>query len=218
MLTKEDLNISSSGPLRQRSEAGRFRWLQRRRRWPGGRSEDLPAGVPPLPVWLWGHLSAFRRDRLLHPHSRSVGDPPPKNVRPRRLEPPVCLWQTCTWRRWGVSWGVRTTWSPAWADTSSRALWPLFTITSNTPTTSVRSTAEDLNRQTFPAAERVFSPSVNDGRRAVPCAYSYFLFKPEDEVMKQNLLYYEAYSQEWGLQPQHFTARTVTKTRLSKIY
>lgn len=89
MLTNEDLNISSSGPLRQRSEAGRFRWLQRRRRWPGGRSEDLPAGVPPLPVWLWGHLSAFRRDRLLHPHSRSVGDPPPKNVRPRRLEPPV---------------------------------------------------------------------------------------------------------------------------------
>ncbi|KAF6724990.1 Synaptonemal complex protein SC65 [Oryzias melastigma] len=49
---------------------------------------------------------------------------------------------------------------------------------------------------------------LNDGRRAVPCAYSYFLFKPEDEVMKQNLLYYEAYSQQWGLQPQHFTART----------
>ncbi|RVE59461.1 hypothetical protein OJAV_G00188750 [Oryzias javanicus] len=46
---------------------------------------------------------------------------------------------------------------------------------------------------------------LNDGRRAVPCAYSYFLFKPEDEVMKQNLLYY---SEQWGLQPQHFTART----------
>ncbi|XP_004078324.1 endoplasmic reticulum protein SC65-like [Oryzias latipes] len=49
---------------------------------------------------------------------------------------------------------------------------------------------------------------LNDGRRAVPCAYSYFLFKPEDDVMKHNLLYYKAYSQQWGLQPQHFTPRT----------
>lgn len=82
-----------------------------------------------------------------------------------------------------------------------------------------KSTAEDLNRQTFPAAEHVFCCdlwSVNDGRRAVPCAYSYFLFKPEDEVMKQNLLYYKAYSQQWGLQPQHFTPRTVTATHFCK--
>uniref|UniRef100_A0A3Q3B519 Prolyl 3-hydroxylase family member 4 (inactive) n=1 Tax=Kryptolebias marmoratus TaxID=37003 RepID=A0A3Q3B519_KRYMA len=48
---------------------------------------------------------------------------------------------------------------------------------------------------------------VNDGRRAAPCAFSYFLFEPEDRVMKQNLLYYKAYSQQWGLQPEHFTPR-----------
>ncbi|XP_032429478.1 endoplasmic reticulum protein SC65-like [Xiphophorus hellerii] len=49
---------------------------------------------------------------------------------------------------------------------------------------------------------------LNDGRRAVPCAYSYFLFQPEDPVMKDNLLYYEAYSPQWGLQFHHFTPRT----------
>ncbi|CAI5658831.1 unnamed protein product [Oreochromis niloticus] len=48
---------------------------------------------------------------------------------------------------------------------------------------------------------------LNDGRSAVPCAYSYFLFEPEDPVMKQNLLYYKAYSQQWGLQSNHFTPR-----------
>uniref|UniRef100_A0A3Q0RV80 Prolyl 3-hydroxylase family member 4 (inactive) n=1 Tax=Amphilophus citrinellus TaxID=61819 RepID=A0A3Q0RV80_AMPCI len=50
--------------------------------------------------------------------------------------------------------------------------------------------------------------AVNDGRSAVPCAYSYFLFEPEDPVMKQNLQYYKAYSQQWGLQSNHFTPRT----------
>ncbi|MED6235578.1 hypothetical protein ATANTOWER_029391 [Ataeniobius toweri] len=49
---------------------------------------------------------------------------------------------------------------------------------------------------------------LNDGRRAVPCAYSYFLFQPEDPVMKHNLLYYKAYSPQWGLQSQHLTPRT----------
>uniref|UniRef100_UPI0037E8283E endoplasmic reticulum protein SC65-like n=1 Tax=Semicossyphus pulcher TaxID=241346 RepID=UPI0037E8283E len=49
---------------------------------------------------------------------------------------------------------------------------------------------------------------MNDGRSAVPCAYSYFLFEPEDQVMKQNLQYYEAYSEQWGLQPEHFSPRT----------
>ncbi|XP_037610353.1 endoplasmic reticulum protein SC65-like [Sebastes umbrosus] len=48
---------------------------------------------------------------------------------------------------------------------------------------------------------------LNDGRSALPCAYSYFLFEPEDEVMKQNLQYYKAYSEQWGLQPDHFTPR-----------
>ncbi|XP_031170980.1 endoplasmic reticulum protein SC65-like [Sander lucioperca] len=49
---------------------------------------------------------------------------------------------------------------------------------------------------------------LNDGRSALPCAYSYFLFEPEDQVMKQNLLYYKAYSEQWGLQHNHFTPRT----------
>nr|XP_046234097.1 endoplasmic reticulum protein SC65-like isoform X2 [Scatophagus argus] len=49
---------------------------------------------------------------------------------------------------------------------------------------------------------------LNEGRRAVPCAYSYFLFEPEDQVMEQNIKYYKAYSEQWGLQPEHFTPRT----------
>uniref|UniRef100_A0A672ZSP1 Prolyl 3-hydroxylase family member 4 (inactive) n=1 Tax=Sphaeramia orbicularis TaxID=375764 RepID=A0A672ZSP1_9TELE len=48
---------------------------------------------------------------------------------------------------------------------------------------------------------------MNNGRSAVPCAYSYFLLEPEDRVMKQNLQYYKAYSEQWGLQSQHFTPR-----------
>ncbi|XP_026171941.1 endoplasmic reticulum protein SC65-like [Mastacembelus armatus] len=48
---------------------------------------------------------------------------------------------------------------------------------------------------------------LNDGRSAVASAYSYFLFEPEDQVMKQNLLYYKAYSEQWGLQSGHFTPR-----------
>ncbi|XP_070707395.1 endoplasmic reticulum protein SC65-like [Pempheris klunzingeri] len=48
---------------------------------------------------------------------------------------------------------------------------------------------------------------LNEGRSAVLCAHSYFLFEPEDQVMKHNLLYYEAYSEQWGLQPDHFTPR-----------
>ncbi|CAN9508583.1 unnamed protein product [Ophioblennius macclurei] len=49
---------------------------------------------------------------------------------------------------------------------------------------------------------------LNDGRSAVPCVYSYFLFEPEDQVMQQNLQYYKAYSQQWGLQSDYFTPRT----------
>ncbi|KAM9716913.1 endoplasmic reticulum protein SC65-like [Menidia menidia] len=48
---------------------------------------------------------------------------------------------------------------------------------------------------------------LNDGRKAVPCAYSYSLFDPEDQLMKQNLLYYKVYSQQWGLQSGHFKPR-----------
>ncbi|KAJ0016006.1 hypothetical protein NQD34_014296 [Periophthalmus magnuspinnatus] len=48
---------------------------------------------------------------------------------------------------------------------------------------------------------------LNKGRNAVQCAHSYFLFEPEDQVMRQNLVYYEAYSEQWSLQPEDFTPR-----------
>ncbi|KAK2820438.1 hypothetical protein Q5P01_023397 [Channa striata] len=49
---------------------------------------------------------------------------------------------------------------------------------------------------------------LNDGRSAVACAHSYFLFEPEDQVMKHNLLHYKANSEQWGLESDHFTPRT----------
>ncbi|XP_072523870.1 endoplasmic reticulum protein SC65-like [Salminus brasiliensis] len=48
---------------------------------------------------------------------------------------------------------------------------------------------------------------MNDARGAVPCASSYMLFDPEDDVMKQNMRYYQAYRQQWGLQQHHFYPR-----------
>ncbi|XP_017559953.1 endoplasmic reticulum protein SC65-like [Pygocentrus nattereri] len=48
---------------------------------------------------------------------------------------------------------------------------------------------------------------MNDARRAVPCASSYMLFDPSDEVMKQNMHYYYEYRQQWGLQQRHFYPR-----------
>ncbi|XP_046888193.1 endoplasmic reticulum protein SC65-like isoform X2 [Hypomesus transpacificus] len=48
---------------------------------------------------------------------------------------------------------------------------------------------------------------LNDARSAAPCASSYILFDPEDDVMKQNILYYRSYSQQWGLEDSHFTPR-----------
>ncbi|KAI4881628.1 hypothetical protein NFI96_016845, partial [Prochilodus magdalenae] len=48
---------------------------------------------------------------------------------------------------------------------------------------------------------------LNDARSAVPCASSYMLFDPSDEVMKQNMQYYHTYRQQWGLQQRHFYPR-----------
>uniref|UniRef100_A0A3Q3KQD1 Leprecan-like alpha-helical domain-containing protein n=1 Tax=Monopterus albus TaxID=43700 RepID=A0A3Q3KQD1_MONAL len=67
---------------------------------------------------------------------------------------------------------------------------------------------------------------LNDGCSAVPCAYSYFLLEPEDQVMKQNLLYYKAYGEQWGIHSDHFTPRmealqhhnqTVTQKQMLKF-
>ncbi|XP_010903423.2 endoplasmic reticulum protein SC65-like [Esox lucius] len=48
---------------------------------------------------------------------------------------------------------------------------------------------------------------LNDSRSAAPCASSYVLFDPEDEVMRQNMLYYRAYQEQWGLDDHSFIPR-----------
>uniref|UniRef100_A0A8K9XRE8 Prolyl 3-hydroxylase family member 4 (inactive) n=1 Tax=Oncorhynchus mykiss TaxID=8022 RepID=A0A8K9XRE8_ONCMY len=49
--------------------------------------------------------------------------------------------------------------------------------------------------------------AVNDARSAAPCASSYVLFDPEDKVMRQNMLYYQSYREQWGLDDHSFTPR-----------
>lgn len=61
----------------------------------------------------------------------------------------------------------------------------------------------------------LFVNPVNDGRRAVPCAFSYSLLEPEDGVMEQNLRYYKAYGEQWGLETEHFTPRKVRRKALA---
>ncbi|KAF7648656.1 hypothetical protein LDENG_00153590 [Lucifuga dentata] len=48
---------------------------------------------------------------------------------------------------------------------------------------------------------------LNDVRNAAPCAASYMLFDPDDQVMKQNVAYYGFYREQWGLQEHHFQPR-----------
>lgn len=51
--------------------------------------------------------------------------------------------------------------------------------------------------------------SVNDLKNAVPCAASYMLFDPSDEVMKNNVAYYQFHKSEWGLTEEDFLPRSV---------
>ncbi|XP_028846788.1 cartilage-associated protein [Denticeps clupeoides] len=48
---------------------------------------------------------------------------------------------------------------------------------------------------------------LNDLQNAVPCAVSYMLFDPNDEVMKNNILYYQFHRDKWGLTDDHFLPR-----------
>ncbi|XP_048846782.1 endoplasmic reticulum protein SC65-like [Brienomyrus brachyistius] len=48
---------------------------------------------------------------------------------------------------------------------------------------------------------------LNDVRNAAPCAASYTLFDPGDETMKQNMVYYHFYREQWGLDEIHFKPR-----------
>lgn len=48
---------------------------------------------------------------------------------------------------------------------------------------------------------------LNDVRNAAPCVASYLLFDPEDEVMKQNMVYYQYHMEKWGLSEDNFKPR-----------
>ncbi|KAJ8414347.1 hypothetical protein AAFF_G00052170 [Aldrovandia affinis] len=48
---------------------------------------------------------------------------------------------------------------------------------------------------------------LNDARNAAPCAASYVLFDPGDQIMQQNMAYYRFYRDQWGLEESHFNPR-----------
>nr|XP_060637730.1 cartilage-associated protein [Anolis sagrei ordinatus] len=48
---------------------------------------------------------------------------------------------------------------------------------------------------------------LNDLKNAAPCVASYMLFDQKDEVMKQNLVYYQYHKDKWGLTDEDFQPR-----------
>lgn len=48
---------------------------------------------------------------------------------------------------------------------------------------------------------------LNDVKNAAPCAASYMLFDPKDQVMQQNVAYYRFYREQWGLKDSDFQPR-----------
>ncbi|KAL3986775.1 apolipoprotein D and lipocalin family protein [Sarotherodon galilaeus] len=48
---------------------------------------------------------------------------------------------------------------------------------------------------------------LNDVKNAAPCAASYMLFDPKDQVMQQNVVYYRFYREQWGLNDNDFEPR-----------
>ncbi|XP_014330953.1 endoplasmic reticulum protein SC65 [Xiphophorus maculatus] len=48
---------------------------------------------------------------------------------------------------------------------------------------------------------------LNDVKNAAPCAASYMLFDPSDQVMQQNVAYYRFYREQWGLKEEDFQPR-----------
>ncbi|KAJ8364550.1 hypothetical protein SKAU_G00133810 [Synaphobranchus kaupii] len=48
---------------------------------------------------------------------------------------------------------------------------------------------------------------LNDAQNAAPCAASYMIFDPEDQIMQHNIAYYDFYSEQWGLEERHFKPR-----------
>lgn len=55
----------------------------------------------------------------------------------------------------------------------------------------------------------MFLFAVTDLKNAVPCAVSYLLFDPSDEVMKNNVAYYKFHKNQWGLTEEDFLPRSV---------
>uniref|UniRef100_A0A493TNA3 Cartilage associated protein n=1 Tax=Anas platyrhynchos platyrhynchos TaxID=8840 RepID=A0A493TNA3_ANAPP len=49
---------------------------------------------------------------------------------------------------------------------------------------------------------------LNDMKNAASCAASYLLFDQKDEVMKQNMVYYQYHKDKWGLQEEDFQPRS----------
>lgn len=56
---------------------------------------------------------------------------------------------------------------------------------------------------------------MNDLKNAVPCAASYVLFDPADEVMKNNVAYYQFHRDQWGLTEEDFAPRSVSRANFS---
>ncbi|XP_068193069.1 endoplasmic reticulum protein SC65 [Antennarius striatus] len=48
---------------------------------------------------------------------------------------------------------------------------------------------------------------LNDVKNAAPCAASYVLFDPNDQVMQRNVEYYRFYREQWGLEETDFRPR-----------
>ncbi|XP_072259377.1 cartilage-associated protein [Pyxicephalus adspersus] len=48
---------------------------------------------------------------------------------------------------------------------------------------------------------------LNDVRNAAPCVASYLLFDPDDQVMKQNMAYYQYHMEKWSLSEENFKPR-----------
>lgn len=59
---------------------------------------------------------------------------------------------------------------------------------------------------------------VNDVKNAAPCAASYMLFDPKDQVMQQNVAYYRFYREQWGLNDNDFEPRPVSKTKTIPVF
>lgn len=60
--------------------------------------------------------------------------------------------------------------------------------------------------------------TVNDVKNAAPCAASYMLFDPKDQVMQQNVEYYHFYREQWGLEESDFQPRPVSQPETFTVF